>query len=115
MYRIPAHLTAGSRELLDRFPERPRLGANSAVLHVDDEECRPFSDASSATKSGSTICFPLTLRDDGVPGIHADVPSFLSFTIARFKRVVVVLGDGALAFLERGETVADLIERAIDF
>ena len=110
MHGVPSNLAAGSRELLDRIEKRPRLGADGAVLYVNNEQGRSRTKSSTAAEAGSAIGFLLVLRNDGVPRFHGGDPRLVA--IACFKSVVVVLCNGALTLIERSETLAHLIERS---
>lgn len=62
-------------KLLDRVSERPRLGTDRAVLHVDDEQCRVATDSGRAPEARCAIRLLLLDGDDAIPGFIAASPA----------------------------------------
>src|SRR3954447_6964574 len=73
-HRPPGDVAAGGRELLQRLPERARLGAGSTVLHVDDEQRRAIAEAGWAAEAGGAVGLLLFGGDDVVPRLHGRSP-----------------------------------------
>src|SRR4029077_10133225 len=64
----PADIAAGGWKFLDRFPERPRDGADGPLLHVDDQNRRTLANAGRTPEPRSVVGVLLVLRDNVIPG-----------------------------------------------
>ena len=67
---VPAHVTTGGRELLDRLPEGFRRRADGSILHIDDQQRRARTEAGPATESGGSISALLFFGYDAIPGFR---------------------------------------------
>ena len=119
--RLPADLAAGGGKLLDGLPERRGLGADGAVLHVDDHQRRPLAEPGLPAEACRPIGLLLVVADDAGPGLSLSIAHRVNSLpwrecaglIALLEGVELLLGDGALALVEAGEPVADILQRAV--